>query len=407
MSFYILPYELVVAVVGFLGQTDLLVFRQTCRDYYPVANQFLFYHLHLNERKVFRTELDSKFGCLVRRLTVQSATSSTLGSLNLLKCHGLFEMVLSRAEVDEEIVASIVSNHRKLRTFKICLGDSRHLSFKTSMWAMLDQLRYLETLHLFYVSHTVAEHLFYALPCLKDFRVKLVSGQEGDEVKVAYSNKCTFYNRNLTTLHVESWVKDVEIDRHLIWSAPNAFQSANQDIDYVRNDEDGALLALNCPRLESFRCMMWNASGEKLNSLLELANLSRLGIESSLSQDSFVELKPAPRILRLQMGVVNFSKDTLVRLGQTFPSVQHVQLGHCKPDQHVADAILSQEINLGWLSLATFQLNAVVAAIAARAPSLESLSYEMPSKACDPIKFKRLANLPKALKILKLSEPPY
>lgn len=429
MPLSILPYEILVKVVSFLSQADLVMLRQASRECYPIANMHLFHHIQLNGRKAFRPELDSKFGRLVRRLSIHSATSLTLRKLSLMAtCHGLRELALSQAEVDEEILDSIVSNHRQLRSFKVCLGEPRHMSCDMSMWMMLDRLRSLETLHLFYVSHGVAEHLFYSLPCLKDFRVKLVSGDDTNELQVAAAVKRSFYNPHLTTLHVESWVKNMEIDRHLIMVRPECFPNLNTleltayqaptntwfqmkwpvmkhvSMDYVRCDDDGSLLAINCPNLESFRCVMWSASGLKLNSLLELPRLSELAIDSCLSQSSFAELEPAPRIVRLQMGIVKFSLDSLMRLGKNFPNVQYVQLGHCKSDQQVADAILAQELHLGWLSLATFQLNPVVAAIASHAPSLKSLSYEMPSKVCDAVKFKRMANLPASLKVLKHSD---
>lgn len=424
-----LPYEILVTVASFLGQGDLVTLRQACRECYPIANQHLFRHIQLNERRAFRPELDSKFGKLVRRLSVHSANSSTLGTLGLMtNCHGLRELALSRAEVDAGVLHSIVANHRQLRSFKVCLGESRHMSVDMGMWAMLDQLRRLETLHLFYISHDVAEHLFYSLPCLKDFRVKLVSSLETGGMRVSPAKKRSFYNPHLAMLHVESWVKDAEIDRHIILVRPECFPNLasleltayqapttswfqakwpamkHVSMDYVRCDDDGALLASNCPNLESFRCVMWSASGDRLNSLLALPRLSQLAIDSCLSQSSFAELKPAPRIARLQVGIVKFSLDSLVRLGKTFPNVQHVQLGHCKSDQQVADEILAQELHLGWLSLGTFQLNPVVAAIASRAPCLKSLSYEMPSKACDAVKFKRMANLPASLKVLKHSD---
>lgn len=428
----VLPYEVMSLVVLQLCQPDLLTLRQTCQEYAMLANAILFKTLDINKRHSYKPELVSKYGGLVRCLGVVGVDGNNISYPRLISgCFDLREIIINKADVDEEVILAMVNQYPCLRTFKVCLSAHRQLSGNLTMWSHLSNLQNLKTLHLNYVDHRVAENLFYALPRLCDFRAKLVSEDSSDCV-VLENFKENFYNPYLTHLHIESWVKGLEIDRHLFVVKPEnfpcltslslvAYQTPTQtwfhyswhqlrhaEVDFIRCNEDADSVVLNCPNLISFHCMMWSASGKLLDQLLtSLTLLNDLHIESSLSQTVFQELSPAPRIKNLQIGVVKFTTETLIQLNNTFPGAKAVQLGHCKSEPSIAEDIRDCSLSLPWTSLSVFQLNPVVAAISSKAPYLTQITYDLASKLCDAVKFRKMAvySPSSILKVSKKVEP--
>lgn len=428
MSLPSIPYELLLPIIKFLSAPDLMTLRLVSREFTPWCNTVLFRDLNLDERHTCRIGFLKRFGFHINYLSVLGLDKNSAKYPKLLEyCTNLKEVHLMRSELDASVIRGF-SKHLNMRVFKACLSAHRHLSSDLSMWNQLESLKKLTTLHLFDIDHRVAEHLFYNLPRLQDFRVKLIS--EETAFGISQSLKKNYFNPYLKTVHVESWVNEVEVDQ-LILLRPECFPNLQNleliayqattlswlqntwpslkkvRIDFVRSDEQVQSLMTNLPNLTKFQCIMWCSSGKLLNQMLfHIATIDSLYIESSISQDVLQDLAPAPQILDLQIGVVHFNAGALSVLHLTFPNAKYVRLGHCKSDPEVVNSLNTPQFNspsLAWETLAVFQLNPVIAAIAHCAPNLKTVVYDMASKQCDAVKFKRLA-ASSALKISKRVE---
>lgn len=428
MSLSSVPYELLLPVIKFLSPQDLMTLRLVSREFTPWCNTVLFQDLNLDERHTCRIDLLKRFGFLISHLSVLGLDKNSAKYPKILDyCSNLKEVHLMRSELDASVIRGF-SKQLNMRVFKACLSSHRHLSSELHMWNQLDSLKKLTILHLIDIDHRVAEHLFYNLPRLQDFRVKLIS--EETFFGISQSLKEKYSNSYLKTVHIESWVNEVEVDQLILLrpecfpnlkslelisyqaTALSWFQSSwpslnNVRIDFVRSDEQVDSLMTNLPNIIKFHCIMWCSSGKLLNQMLfQIPTISSLHIESSISQDVLQDLAPAPQILNLQIGVLHFDAGALSVLHLTFPNAKYVQLGHCKPDPEVVNSLQTPQfhsLDLTWETLAVFQLNPVIAAIAHYAPNLNTVIYDMASKQCDAVKFKKLVASP-SLKISKKVE---
>ncbi|KAI9291735.1 hypothetical protein K502DRAFT_352695 [Neoconidiobolus thromboides FSU 785] len=438
-----LPYELVDEVLNYLSETDLLEIRLANKSINQLVNIRIFHTLKYSDNHRYRKELTNKYGNHTRNLALLKLDNLSFDHMNIFNsCPHLNHLQLEETDVNPDVVDFFTNFYPRMKSIKISLLDKGQFSPIHSAWINLKRFQHLNVLHLNYVDYRVAEKVFYSLPLLKDFRCKLItppaknvvisSDLSYDELySIDYDFKLKYKNRYLTSLHLESWAKDIDVDSKLFYLHPDCFpnlinltlvsyQTKNQSwflypwsnlknvqLDYVRNDEDAENLTMSVSNVESFECMMWSSSGKHLNQFIfQLPKLHTLKIEGSISQEVLMEVNKTEKIKKLSIGVVNFDASTLQLLNSIFPSGEYVQLGHCKAQQELADSISSLNIKLNWSYLKVFQLSATVAAIASKAPKLKELYYDVPTRLYSPLKVTKLLKQsnPIAVKVLKSLE---